>query len=42
LGLRGNIKNTFNYDISLGTPLKKPAGFTTDTRVWAFRAGYQF
>ena len=42
LGLRGNIKNTFNYDISLGTPLKKPAGFTTDTRVWAFRVGYQF
>lgn len=42
LGLRGNVKNTFNYDISLGTPLKKPAGFTTDTRVWAFRVGYQF
>ena len=42
LGVRGNIKDTFNYDISLGTPIKKPTGFTTDTRVWAFKLGYQF
>lgn len=42
LGVRGNIKDTFNYDISLGTPIKKPTGFITDTRVWAFKLGYQF
>ena len=42
IGVRGNIGDAFRYDVSLGTPLKKPDGFTTDTSVWAFRSSYQF
>ena len=42
IGVRGNIGDAFRYDVSLGTPLKKPDGFTTDTSVWAFRFSYQF
>lgn len=42
IGVRGNIGDAFRYEVSLGTPLKKPDGFTTDTSVWAFRSSYQF
>ena len=42
IGIRGNIGDAFRYDVSLGTPFKKPDGFTTDTSVWAFRSSYQF
>ena len=36
------VGDAVNYDVSLGTPIKKPEGFDTDTRVWAFRGSYQF
>ena len=42
VGVRGSVGETVNYDVSLGTPIKKPEGFDTDTRVWAFRGSYQF
>ncbi|SNV73943.1 ShlB/FhaC/HecB family hemolysin secretion/activation protein [Veillonella rodentium] len=42
IGVRGTVGDAFRYDVSLGTPLKKPDGFTTDTKVWAFRGSYQF
>lgn len=41
-GIRGAIGEDVNYDISIGTPIKKPDGFDTDTHVWAFRGSYQF
>ena len=42
VGVRGTVGDAVNYDVSLGTPIKKPEGFDTDTRVWAFRGSYQF
>ncbi|MDU4444153.1 MAG: ShlB/FhaC/HecB family hemolysin secretion/activation protein [Veillonella sp.] len=42
VGVRGTVGEAVNYDVSLGTPIKKPEGFNTDTRVWAFRGSYQF
>ena len=42
VGVRGMVGDDVNYDVSLGTPIKKPEGFDTDTRVWAFRGSYQF
>ena len=42
VGVRGTVGDAVNYDVSLGTPIKKPEGFNTDTRVWAFRGSYQF
>lgn len=42
IGARGTVGDGVNYDVSLGTPIKKPEGFKTDTRVWAFRGSYQF
>ena len=42
VGVRGTVGDAVNYDVSLGTPIKKPEGFDTDTRVWAFRSSYQF
>ena len=42
VGVRGSVGEAVNYDVSLGTPIKKPEGFDTDTRVWAFRGSYQF
>ena len=42
VGVRGMVGDGVNYDVSLGTPIKKPEGFDTDSRVWAFRGSYQF
>ncbi|MDE8714917.1 ShlB/FhaC/HecB family hemolysin secretion/activation protein, partial [Veillonella atypica] len=42
VGVRGTVGDAVNYDVSLGTPIKKPEGFNTDTRVWACRGSYQF
>ena len=42
VGVRGTVGDAVNYDVLLGTPIKKPEGFDTDTRVWAFRGSYQF
>ena len=42
IGVRGTIGDGVNYDVSLGTPIKKPSGFETDSSVWAVRGSYQF
>ncbi|MDY5481139.1 MAG: ShlB/FhaC/HecB family hemolysin secretion/activation protein [Veillonella caviae] len=42
IGVRGTIGDSVNYDVSLGTPIKKPSGFETDSSVWAVRGSYQF
>lgn len=42
IGVRGTIGDSVNYDVSLGTPIKKPSGFETDSSVWFVRGSYRF
>jgi hemolysin activation/secretion protein len=44
LGVRGQAKlgGTFNYDVFVGKPLKKPQGFRTSEYTYGVNLGYSF